>query len=99
MKDEFDEIFGDLYIGKKPTKYRNSLLVLVFDFSSIRVLSTREKTEEDFNNRINATLQNFLEKNSHFLQDPDISALIQARASDSLANLLVSHKLFEDSTN
>ena len=37
-KDSFDEIFGQLYIGKHPTPYRSSLLCLLFDFSSISVI-------------------------------------------------------------
>ena len=34
-KDKFDELFGDLYIGKYPTCDRNSYLVLYLNFSGI----------------------------------------------------------------
>lgn len=34
-KDKFDELFGDLYIGKHPTRDRNSYLVLYLNFSGI----------------------------------------------------------------
>ena len=34
-KDKFDALFGDLYIGKHPTRYRNSYLVLYLNFSGI----------------------------------------------------------------
>ena len=34
-KDKFDELFGDLYIGKYPTRDRNSYLVLYLNFSGI----------------------------------------------------------------
>lgn len=34
-KDRFDELFGDLYIGKHPTRDRNSYLVLYLNFSGI----------------------------------------------------------------
>ena len=34
-KDQFDELFGNLYIGKYPTRDRNSYLVLYLNFSGI----------------------------------------------------------------
>ena len=34
-KDKFDALFGDLYIGKHPTRSRNSYLVLYLNFSGI----------------------------------------------------------------
>ncbi|MEL5895706.1 AAA family ATPase [Bacteroides sp. GD17] len=34
-RDKFDELFGDLYIGKHPTPERNSYLVLYLNFSGI----------------------------------------------------------------
>ena len=34
-KDKFDALFGDLYIGKHPTRDRNSYLVLYLNFSGI----------------------------------------------------------------
>ena len=34
-KDKFDSLFGDLYIGKHPTKDRNSYLVIKLNFSGI----------------------------------------------------------------
>jgi hypothetical protein len=33
--DQFDELFGDLYIGKNPTRERNTHAVMEFDFSGI----------------------------------------------------------------
>ena len=35
-RDKFDALFGDLYIGKHPTRDRNSYLVLYLNFSGIR---------------------------------------------------------------
>src|SRR5271155_5771935 len=34
-KDSFEEIFGGLCIGKAPTKFRNSHIILLFNFSTI----------------------------------------------------------------
>src|SRR5271156_3276595 len=39
-KDSFKEIFGQLNIGKAPTKSRNSHLVLLFDFSTITAIGS-----------------------------------------------------------
>jgi hypothetical protein len=49
--DEFDEIFGELYIGKNPTELRNSYPILRFDFSPIASGSI-EQTEASFNNAV-----------------------------------------------
>ena len=50
-KDRFDEFFGEYYIGKKPTKRKNSYLVLKFDFSGIET-DTNDKLYYDFSNKI-----------------------------------------------
>ncbi|CAG8746942.1 600_t:CDS:2, partial [Acaulospora colombiana] len=48
-KDSFNDIFGDLYIGKHPTADRNRLLVLRFDFSEVSGADTNEGIEKSFN--------------------------------------------------
>ena len=35
MKDRFDELFGDLYIGSHPTSERNQYLILNLNFAAI----------------------------------------------------------------
>ena len=37
FKDQFETLFGNLYIGKNPTPYRNSYIVLRIQFSGIDV--------------------------------------------------------------
>jgi hypothetical protein len=49
--DDFEKLFGDLYIGKHPTPKHNSYLVLQFDFSGIKTLSI-EDFKFDFNRKI-----------------------------------------------
>lgn len=39
-KDKFDALFGDLYIGKYPTRDRNSYLVLYLNFPELSVNCT-----------------------------------------------------------
>ena len=57
--DKFDELFGDLYIGKNPTPKRNSLFVLEFSFSGLDT-SSREKFEVSFTGAIRGSIQSFL---------------------------------------
>jgi hypothetical protein len=83
---QFDDTFSHLYIGKHPTPCRSSLLILLFDFSSIR---TFEQLNESFNDTLNLTLRLFLETNARFLGHPDPGALIQAKAIQSLEAVLV----------
>src|SRR4051812_39081517 len=60
--DDFNDLFGPLYIGKHPTPWRNQHLVLKFDLSSIDVSISLIRTEERFNNFINSVLKNFIKK-------------------------------------
>lgn len=39
QKDKFEQLFGDLYIGKHPTPERNSYLVLKLDFRWLQPVS------------------------------------------------------------
>lgn len=45
-KEDFDELFGGLYVGTHPTENRNSYLVLKMSFSGIT--ANPEKMEKDF---------------------------------------------------
>ncbi len=58
-KDQFEELFGDTYIGKNPTELRNSLPVLKFNFSGIPTHGTVEEVEESFNKTIKLQVENF----------------------------------------
>jgi hypothetical protein len=73
--DQFDEIFGELYIGKNPTELRNSFPILKFDFSPIASGSI-EQTEASFNNAVFKDIRVFYTKyetltggNSVFLEN------------------------------
>src|SRR5574344_2713017 len=47
MDSRFDELFGNLWVGKHPTPLRNKYQVLYFDYS--RAGGTIERLEENFN--------------------------------------------------
>jgi hypothetical protein len=53
FKDQFETLFGDLYIGKNPTPNRNNYIVLRFQFSGIDV-SSDEKAYDGFRKNIMA---------------------------------------------
>jgi len=66
-KDRFDELFGDLYIGKNPTKERNQYLILSFDFSGIVTNQGIKRFYESFDNYVSGTVKNFIEIYSSYL--------------------------------
>lgn len=64
-KDKFEEIFGELYIGKYPTPDRNKYLVLTLNFSS--VAANMDRLEETFNTYCKIVMDGFAERNVHLL--------------------------------
>ena len=59
FKDRFQELFGDLYIGKNPTKQANSYFVMKFNFSGINS-SGIENFKMSFTSAIKGSILNFL---------------------------------------
>jgi hypothetical protein len=87
---KFDDTFGQLYIGKHPTPCRSSLLVLLFDFSSIQ---TFDEIDQSFNDQLNESLREFLTSNGKLLEYPNPEELIRDRATESLEAVLVGASL------
>ena len=60
-KDEFEELFGNLYIGKNPTKNRNRYYILKFDFSGIDIENdaTIEVMKETFCKKVKNGVKEF----------------------------------------
>lgn len=58
-KDEFEEIFGNLKIGKNPTKLRNSYFILKFDFSCVDPTGSAEDVKKALFNHINVRINGF----------------------------------------
>ena len=57
-KEQFNTLFKDTYIGKHPTKEKNSYHILRFDFSSVSV----EDVHESFSYNVKTVLNSFIEK-------------------------------------
>ncbi len=62
QKDSFDELFGDLYIGKIPTPLRNSFPILNLNFSKIRGNNNLEHVENLFDLLIMSCIETFYVK-------------------------------------
>lgn len=68
MKDEFDNLFGNLDIGKNPTGLRNQYFVLTLDFSCVQTFGGIDKIERSLYSHLNASIQKFSEKNKTLLK-------------------------------
>ena len=59
---DFEKLFGDLYIGKKPTKLKNSYIILKLNFSGLNT-ENKDQLKESFllsvKNSINALLNRY----------------------------------------
>jgi hypothetical protein len=67
-------MFGDLYIGKNPTRRKNSYAVLEFDFSGINT-TCEEEFKISFSRKVQETIVKFLA--DYRTVFPDADALIQ----------------------
>jgi len=65
-KDDFDTLFGDLYIGKNPTPNRNSCFVVRFSFAAIDTGSV-EDFKSSFNRKIEASVKEFFNHYADFI--------------------------------
>lgn len=63
--DQFDELFGKLYIGQHPTKIRNRYLIMRFNFSEVS--SSVDDVERSFRLHCCSKLKDFVFKYEHLL--------------------------------
>ncbi|MDR0713734.1 MAG: ATP-binding protein [Bacteroidales bacterium] len=85
-KDEFEQVFGNQYIGKYPTPERNSYAMLEFDFSGLDT-SDVESFKKSFSGKVQSAVRLFLGIYEHLIpgsgilirrmdeKDPGINAL------------------------
>lgn len=71
-KKKFDTLFGDLYIGKNPTKERNGYLVLRLSFASILTSEGKERLIESFDSGVMSKVRTFLEVYKDILEVRDL---------------------------
>ena len=72
--DKFEQLFGDLYIGKNPTPRKNSYAVINFNFSGIDT-SGEDEFKKSFSWKVQESVVAFLAGYRRLL--PDADAMIQ----------------------
>ena len=59
--DKFEKLYGNTYIGKNPTKLKNSYSILRFNFSGINT-ETEETTMKGFKEKVSISIDGFAKK-------------------------------------
>ncbi len=67
QKDQFQELFGDLWVGKHPTPLQGKYQVLHLDFSNVG--GSIDKLEENFNKYLNVKLNSFVDTYRDFYSE------------------------------
>jgi Predicted AAA-ATPase/PD-(D/E)XK nuclease superfamily len=92
FKDQFETLFGDLYIGKNPTPYRNSYVVLRFQFSGIDV-SSDERAYVGFRNNIETGIRECMSSYPAYYSQDDIARIERLSSAESMIQTFFSlHK-------
>ncbi|MDR2556162.1 MAG: AAA family ATPase, partial [Bacteroidales bacterium] len=68
QKDKFEQLFGNLYIGKHPTGRQNSMFVLRFSFAGIDT-SNEENFTTSFTEKIKLACQIFFAQHKDIIDD------------------------------
>ena len=72
-EEKFEKLFGETYIGKNPTKLKNSYYILKFNFSGINTKDD-ETTMEGFKEKVIDAIQRFISKYElDFYINPELS--------------------------
>lgn len=85
-KDQFENLFGDLWIGKHPTSLQGRFLVLYLDFSYVG--GTVEKVEENFNGYCNVQLDGFVKDYEEYFSDGFLDKFLQMHSAGNKLNAI-----------
>lgn len=77
-EDKFQELFGDLYIGKNPTEKRNSFLVWKISFAGIDAGHGEEELRNSFNQKVILSVEKFISYYSNLLGEQVIPEKIKS---------------------
>ena len=86
MKDRFQSLFGNLWIGKHPTPLQGRYQVLHLDFSLVG--GTIDKLEENFNNYCNIALNDFMDIYAPYYSEEIKKDFYAAKDAGTKLNLL-----------
>ena len=98
MKQRFNELFGDLWIGQHPTEGMGQYQVLFLDFS--QVSGDINRLEEDFNDYCCVKFDGFMRKYASYYSENTVKAVYATKNARQKLNaitdeaLSVGHKLF-----
>ncbi|CAG8601944.1 9532_t:CDS:2 [Acaulospora morrowiae] len=84
-REKFNQIFGDLYIGKKPTSLATSFLILEIDFSGLRTNETYDIFNANFHATLNIHMSWFMDR---YKQELGPYSQVIDENGDALANFL-----------
>lgn len=86
MRDRFQELFGNLWIGSHPTEYQGQFQILYLDFSKIGGDITELK--ENFNTYCNDCIDNFIEKYKEYYPKRVVEKVLKAETAARKLNLI-----------
>ncbi|ETR73224.1 MAG: AAA-ATPase [Candidatus Magnetoglobus multicellularis str. Araruama] len=96
MKDKFEELFKDTYIGQHPTSDKNSFLTIAFNFSMIK--PSKKTVQTYFERYIQRVIEDFLERyHSYFSKDEILKINTFSLIEDKLQEIffICSRKMLE----
>jgi len=92
--DRFDELFGNLWIGKHPTPLRNKYQVMYLDFSQIG--GTIDKLEECFSEYCSITLNAFMRKYKKEYPDDVVEEFFEVKTYTGKLRLIIDNAKAHD---
>ena len=98
FKEQFDELFGNLAIGKNPTAAHNSYMILKLNFSPID--PDKSEVQKSFDTYIKTMLDAFVDKYADLLPEGTVEKVVNAANSNDAFTLLSSivnrcqHKIY-----
>jgi len=84
-RDEFDELFGDLEVGRRPTPLANSYFVMEWDFSELKARGDGDEIARRLNEYVNSQIRDFLTAHASYLTTP---VDFESEATNTLRHLL-----------
>jgi Predicted AAA-ATPase/PD-(D/E)XK nuclease superfamily len=98
-KNQFQTLFGDLYIGKNPTPLANKYFVMEFDFSGIST-SEPQEVKYAFLQRVKIGIKKFLKAYNAYFQPNDFEVIekepVPSNALIAFFSLVTERRLTDD---
>ena len=79
----FQQLFGDLYIGKQPTPFANKYMILLFDFSGIETIDVRH-VQEAFLKKIKDGIKWFINRYPDFCTKTEVDEILSKNTPTSV---------------